>query len=297
MRVAKTERIEGGSYFPSGGKRFRITGQGAPVGDGTPAIVSEEAWERANELASSRRRAPARRSRDWLVGRVFCSTCNLRLSRFRHSTRGYAYWRCRTTGTGGCCRLRHVLDKVVRSAAAEQLAKFLADPAVREAKLQRLRANLADPEWEREHERNAAEIARLKAKMAKLLAAFGDDEGMEELLADQIKAIKEQVAAREEIAAGLAARVAAAGRATEAVDRVRGLLGPWPAGLLEGPDGPKSFLALEEEDQRLVAETVGLRVELARCVPGQVAVQVSVFQYEFLNSYLTERLPTDTFCG
>jgi len=298
-RVGKTTRIPGGGYHPSGGRKAEPTGEGVPVGESTPAIVTAEVWGQANEQARSRSHAVAKHHTDWLIGRVFCATCGTRLVRFRHSRRGYLYWRCsgRRIYGPGRCGMGHANDRIIRGYVTERLAPFLSDPAIREAKLAKLREVLADPEWEAEADRNQAEITRLKGKLAKTLARFGDDDDLDELLGEQIETLKRQLAAREETAISLAEKVAASRRATEGVDQVRGLFAAWPVGLLESAEGPQAFDSLSDEDKRLVCETVGLRVEVAKSVPGQVAVRVWVFAHDFMEAFRTERLPLDTSLG
>jgi hypothetical protein len=299
MKVYKTARIPDGGYFPSGGRKFSATENPKEVGESTPAIVTPEVWDSANDQTRKRSKINLGHGRDWLVGRVHC-TCGVRLCRFFHSTRHYWYWRCPNHQLYKSChnQLAHVNDKIIRDYAIEHLAKFLADPAVRTAKLAMLRENLADPEWEAEADENRKEIDRLKSKMGKLLSQFGDDDDLAEMLAGQIRAINEQLTRLEGVGRTLLAKVAASRRAEEGVDQVRGLLASWPEGLLEGPEGPKVFNELTDEDKRLVVETVGLRVDIAR-MPGipQVQVLASLFDYEFLAAFLTERLPADTSLG
>jgi DNA invertase Pin-like site-specific DNA recombinase len=299
MRVQKTARIPDGGYFPSGGRKFTASDKPKTVGESTPAIVTPEVWDSANDQTRKRSKMNFGHGRDWLVGRVHC-TCGVRLCRFFHSTRHYWYWRCPNHQLYKSChnQLAHANDKIIRDHTVECLARFLNNPDIRTAKLSQLREKLADPEWAAEAERNQREITSLKSKMAKLFARFGDDDDLDEMLSSQIGLLKEQLVHLEGVGRTLAAKVAASRRAEEGVDQVRGLLATWPEELLEGPEGAKVFNDLPEEDKRLVVQTVGLRVDVAK-LPGipQIQVQVSVFDYEFLSAFLTERLPIDTSLG
>ena len=186
----------------------------------------------------------------------------------------------------------HALDRVIREATVTRLAPFLADPAVREAKLRELGRVLGpDPNWEAEAARQTAEAARLRGKLTKVLARFGDDDDLADILAGQVATLKDQINAREDAGRALAGKLAAAQRATVAVDRVRGLLGPWPAGLLAGPAGPAAFEALAESDRELVVRAIGLRVVVAKSVPGQLAIQAWVFDKATGSRKTTCRLP------
>lgn len=246
--------------------------------------MSEEVWQQANDRARGRSVPLAPLTQDWLTGRVFCASCGRRLARLRHIGKNYWYWRCPKYPTKECpIRLGHARDALIRQMTAQHLGEFLADPRIREAKLAQLGAALADPGWEDEAGRQRAEADRLKAKLVKLLGRFGDDPELEEALGQQVEALKAQIAARQAMVGELEAKLVQSRRAAGAVQQVRGLLGPLPT----------SFEELPEQDKRLVCQTVGLRVEVARSVPGQVAVQVRVFDFEFLEAFLLN----ETFQG
>jgi hypothetical protein len=166
--------------------------------------------------------------------------------------------------------------------------------------LKQLKEALADPEWEQEATRNQQEIGRLWAKMGKLLARFGDDPDLEEALAEQIQSIREQITTREGLAASLAAKIAATGRAEEQVQQVASLLWDWPKSWLDGELGPLHFQQLSNEDKKLVAQTVGLRVEVGKPAggkQGELEIGVKVFDYKHLRQAFGGSLPSDTFSG
>jgi len=290
MRALKTERTpedEGGGYHPCGTRKARPA-EGREIGVGTPAIVTSATWDRANEMVKGRHRASVRADDDWLTGRVWCSSCGVRLAKFKHHRGQYSYWRCPRWQNSKECdnKLGHALDKHVRNEACRELVAFLNDKRVQEAKLKEMRDELADPGWQEEHDRHVSEIGKLKAKIAKLLAKFGDDPEMEELLADQIRAVREQVVAREELVASLAGKVAQTRHAAETVERVGWVLLHWPEKLLKSPIAPLLFAQFALEDKRLVAEAVGLRVEVGRPGASGITVVVKIFDYESTRAYV-----------
>jgi site-specific DNA recombinase len=285
MHWGKTERVPDGPHYPCGVRASRPAGPGAPVGPPTPVIIDPATWEAANTACASRSRPHPGSQGDWLAGFVRCATCGVRLARYKHP-RGHHYWRCPVQNQNRTClsRLTHVGDRTLRLQVINRLALFLGDERIREAKLSEYRDSLADPGWALEAERNEQERAHLRAKVAKLLARFGDEEGLEDLLAQQVEALKAQLATREELAATLAERVALSRVATVEVDRVRLLL-KWPKHMAEGPLGPWLFADLPVADKALVAKTVGLLVEVGRSSAGAVTSTVRVFTSGDRRSY------------
>lgn len=297
MRVQKTERVpldEGGGYHPCGSRKFR-NANGREVGPPTPAIVSEAVWDKANELAKGRHR-PLVRHDDWLVGRVWCASCGIRLTKSTHNSRGYSYWRCPNHRLYKECKIKlgHALDRHIRDEAEKGMIRFLGDPRVREAKLQTMQDTLADPSWQEEHDRNRDEIERLREKARQILRRFGDDPGLADLLEGEVRAIQAQIKAREELESSLAVKASQSRIAAETANQVRDWLLSWSTHwLTRNPTGsqPQQLLFqeyVEEGDKRLAAEAAGLRVEIGRpedSGSGTIVVDVKVFDYEARSTY------------
>jgi DNA invertase Pin-like site-specific DNA recombinase len=299
MRVQKTERTpldEGGGYHPCGSRKFRKA-EGRAVGEATPAIVSAEVWDRANEMASGRHRAGVRGEPDWLVGRVFCASCGVRLGKFKH-TRGYSYWRCPRHQNFKECDIKmgHALDKYIREDAERNLARFMNDDRLLDAKIAEWEATMADPNWQAEHDRNRAELDKLKGKMARLLARFGDDPDLEDLLAGQIHAAQDRIKALEAFELTLAARVAQVGAARENGKKLRACLiafkpGPHIDAMLQSENSGIFIALMPHEDRAFLADATGVRVEVGRPTEGKgVTVTVKIFDFEATRAYSSEPL-------
>lgn len=298
MRVQKTERIpigEGGGYHPCNSRKARKA-EGREIGPPSPAIVSVEVWDKANELVKGRYRESVRANDDWLVGRVWCSKCGVRLAKFKHA-RGYSYWRCpRHQNFKECSnRLGHALDKYIREEAERNLARIMNDDRLLDAKIREWEATIADPCFKEELDRNLAETEKLRTKAKRLLAKFGDDADDDDLIADQLQIIKDQIKAKESQAASLSAKVAQVKNAQETGRQLRACLlafnhEPYVDAIFASEHVGVFVQLMPQEDQVFLADAAGIRVEVGRPddAGSGITVTTKIFDFESVRAYSKE---------
>jgi DNA invertase Pin-like site-specific DNA recombinase len=277
--TAGKSRPQEGRY-KNGHKRRGVGPGQREVGGSSPIIVDRKIWDRANVQISNRSIKPIRYTH-WLQGRITCECCKRNMIRCSHHSGGW-YWRCPNyVETKSCPQKNGYFNSAwVEEYVIRHLMPFLTDPRVRESRLQDMREAIISPEWEVETTRNAEEINKLRGKIGKLIAKFGDDPDLTGILDEQIGEIKNQLKVREDIAKGLAGRTEDARRAEETVGRTRTLLADWDKRDLFSKDGAMdAYKSLPDEELALLAETVGLMVLVGRGLSGAKLISVRIFNY------------------
>ena len=183
QRVTRPLRQRGGvaSRDSSHHERPRADWIAIPV----PALVSEETFERAQELLEQNKILARRRTiaPSIVQGRVACSKCGYALSRTstRSSARKIHYYRC--IGSDGWRRLTSPIcdNRPVRQDLLDQLVwaevvRLLEDPTLIQQELDRrlAAARTADPTQQREKALQR-DLARVRKSMERMLTAYQED--------------------------------------------------------------------------------------------------------------------------
>lgn len=147
----------------------------------TPAIVSADMWQAAQDALATRKSAHATRnaSRQYLMrGMVYCATCGKRMygSTENGDTHAIRTYRCssRDTPTGKCGGARIPAD-TVEAWAWSEVAAILRDPERIAAEVRRRQEEGPDATMVSDRETAARRLATIERKQAEYMQRYSDD--------------------------------------------------------------------------------------------------------------------------
>ena len=221
--------------------------------EATPRIISDEMFQRAQEIFADPERAMrgSRKSEYELTGRLRCLTCRTPMVGQSLGGGRYLYYRCRKAFSGdfegATCRSRYVRADVLELAVRKAVASVIADPERVAREIRHLRNEAIS---ESETARLERELAQVRNRQRRLVDALADGNLPAELVQQRAAELAKEAARIETAISRVRRDEAAEARLDAMLDRL-----PQIARALS-----RWVTSVEGDEHRLLMEALEIRV-------------------------------------
>ncbi len=175
-----------------------------PIGEGTPQIVTREVWDDAQVFLSDRKKRPKSKLQVWLRGHVFCGHCGAAMT--PSGDKGGHTFRCNRTAHAKHLRVPKCGNTsfnlaMVEEKVWEKVVRVCEDRPYLESQINEALGNIAKPDHEKELTDRRAKVAKMNAKMQRLMSAWGDEE--DSIKAESLNALVDKIAEEVKVEEGL----------------------------------------------------------------------------------------------